>query len=136
LPNLAEFVGKVSSFDARTIIDGLRAPFEGSAILTHIAEVGYKSLPLVAPTGFALGTVMAFQTRSTLVAFGASAMIPTVQPCNPRAQLYPESFSLGYGQTWSRRPGEPSARPFASCELERRSYCAPEGKAIAPEWSS
>jgi phospholipid/cholesterol/gamma-HCH transport system permease protein len=76
---LIEFVGKVSSFGARTIIDGLRAPFEGSAILTHIVEVGYKSLPLVAPAGFALGTVMTFHTRSTLVMFGASAMIPTVQ---------------------------------------------------------
>ena len=79
MSNLIEFVGKVSSFGARTIIDGLRAPFEGSAILTHIAEVGYKSLPLVVPAGFAIGTVMTFHTRSTLVTFGASAMIPTVQ---------------------------------------------------------
>ena len=79
MSNLIEFVGKVSSFGARTIIDGLRTPFEGSAILTHIAEVGYKSLPLVAPAGFALGTVMTIHTRSTLVTFGASAMTPTVQ---------------------------------------------------------
>jgi len=79
LPNWIEFVGKVSSFGARTIIDGLRAPFEGSAILTHIVEVGYKSLPLVAASGFALGTVMTFHTRGTLVTFGARAMIPTVQ---------------------------------------------------------
>jgi phospholipid/cholesterol/gamma-HCH transport system permease protein len=77
--NLIEFVGKVSSFGARVVVDGLRIPFEGSQILTHIAEVGYKSLPLVAPAGFALGTVMTFHTRSTLVTFGASAMIPTVQ---------------------------------------------------------
>jgi phospholipid/cholesterol/gamma-HCH transport system permease protein len=72
LPNWIEFVGKVSSFGVRTIIDGLRAPFEGSAILTHIVEVGYKSLPLVAPSGFALGTVMTFHTRSTLVTLGAA----------------------------------------------------------------
>jgi phospholipid/cholesterol/gamma-HCH transport system permease protein len=77
--NLIEFVCKVSSFGARIIIDGLRTPFEGSQILTQIAEVGYKSLPLVAPAGFALGTVMTFHTGSTLVTFGASAMIPTVQ---------------------------------------------------------
>jgi len=66
LPNLIEFIGKVSSFGARILVDGLRTPFEGSQILTHIAEVGYKSLPLVAPAGFALGTVMTFHTRSTL----------------------------------------------------------------------
>ena len=77
--NLIEFVGKVSSFGARIVVDGLRMPFEGNQILTQIAEVGYKSLPLVVPAGFALGTVMTFHTRSTLVTFGASAMIPTVQ---------------------------------------------------------
>ncbi|HXA05125.1 MAG TPA: hypothetical protein VNY30_09820, partial [Bryobacteraceae bacterium] len=64
MPNLIEFIGKVSSFGARILVDGLRTPFEGSQILTHIAEVGYKSLPLVAPAGFALGTVMTFHTRS------------------------------------------------------------------------
>jgi phospholipid/cholesterol/gamma-HCH transport system permease protein len=79
LIKLIEFVGKVSCFGARIIVDGLRKPFEASQILTQIAEVGYKSLPLVVPAGFALGTVMTFHTRSTLVMFGASAMIPTVK---------------------------------------------------------
>ena len=64
MPNLIEFVGKVSSFGARIVVDGLRTPFEGSAILTHIAGGGYKSLPLVAPAGFALGTVMTFHPLS------------------------------------------------------------------------
>ena len=73
MSNLIEFVGKVSSFGARVVVDGLRIPFEGSQILTHIAEVGYKSLPLVAPAGFALGTVMTFHTRSTLVALDEMA---------------------------------------------------------------
>ena len=79
MSNLIEFVGKVSSFGARVILDGLRTPFEGSQILNQISEVGYKSLPLVVPAGFALGTVMTFHTRNTLVAFGAGAMIPAVQ---------------------------------------------------------
>ena len=79
MSSLIEFVGKVSSFGARVIVDGLRIPFEGNAILHQIAEVGSKSLPLVVPAGFALGTVMTLHTRSTLVTFGASSMIPTVQ---------------------------------------------------------
>jgi len=79
LSNAFEFIGKATSFGARIVVDGLRTPFEGNQIVTHIAEVGYKSLPLVAPAGFALGTVMTIHTRSTLVTFGASAMIPTVQ---------------------------------------------------------
>src|ERR1700723_185658 len=57
----------------------MRMPFEGSQILSHIVEAGYKSLPLVVPAGFALGTVMTLHTRNTLVTFGAGAMIPTVQ---------------------------------------------------------
>jgi phospholipid/cholesterol/gamma-HCH transport system permease protein len=68
--SLIEFVGKVSSFGVRVIVDGLRVPFEGSQILNQITEMGSKSLPLIVPAGFALGTVMTF---------GAGAMIPTVQ---------------------------------------------------------
>jgi phospholipid/cholesterol/gamma-HCH transport system permease protein len=79
LPNLIEFVGRVSSFGFRVIGDAIRIPFEGSQILSHIIEAGYKSLPLVVPAGFALGTVMTLHTRSTLMTFGAGAMIPTVQ---------------------------------------------------------
>jgi phospholipid/cholesterol/gamma-HCH transport system permease protein len=79
LSNPIEFVGKVSSFAGRVIVDALRTPFEGSQILNQIIEVGSKSLPLVVPAGFALGTVMTLHTRSTLVTFGAGAMIPTVQ---------------------------------------------------------
>ena len=79
LSSLIEFVGKVSSFGARVIVDALRVPFEGDAILHQIAEVGSRSLPLIVPAGFALGTVMTFHTRNTLMTFGAGAMIPTVQ---------------------------------------------------------
>ena len=61
------------------IIDGLRPPFEGAQILRQTAEIGAKSLPLVIAAGFALGTVMTLHNRSTLVTFGAAAMIPTVQ---------------------------------------------------------
>src|SRR6202790_2287641 len=76
---LIEFVGKVSLFGFRVIIDGLRPPVEGTQILRQTAEIGSRSLPLVIAAGFALGTVMTLHTRSTLVTFGASAMIPTVQ---------------------------------------------------------
>lgn len=61
------------------IIDGLRPPLEAAQILRQVAEIGYKSLTLVIAAGFALGTVMTLHTRTTLVTFGAGAMIPTVQ---------------------------------------------------------
>ena len=79
MSKLIEFVGKVSLFGVRVIIDGLRPPIEAAQILRQVAEIGYKSLPLVIAAGFALGTVMTLHTRSTLVTFGAGAMIPTVQ---------------------------------------------------------
>jgi phospholipid/cholesterol/gamma-HCH transport system permease protein len=41
--------------------------------------VGNKSLALIVVSGFALGAVMTLHTRSTLVMFGATAMIPAVQ---------------------------------------------------------
>src|ERR1700730_7696896 len=71
MPNLFEFVGRVSSFGFRVIGDAIRIPLEGTQILSHIIEAGYKSLPLVVPAGFALGTVMTLHTRNTLVTFGA-----------------------------------------------------------------
>jgi phospholipid/cholesterol/gamma-HCH transport system permease protein len=74
-----EFVGKVSLFGLRVIVDFFRPPFEGGQLARQIAEVGSKSLPLVIASGIAIGTVMTLHTRSTLVTFGASAMIPTVQ---------------------------------------------------------
>src|SRR4029078_7322667 len=41
--------------------------------------VGSRSLPLVVASGFALGAVLTMHTRSTLVTFGATAWIPTIQ---------------------------------------------------------
>jgi phospholipid/cholesterol/gamma-HCH transport system permease protein len=73
------FIGQLSLFGVRVLRDGVRPPFEGSQILRLIVEVGTKSVPLVLASGVALGAVMTFHTRSTLVTFGASAMIPAIQ---------------------------------------------------------
>ena len=74
-----EIAGKVSRFGLRAAIDLFRRPFEGGQILRQLGEVGSKSLPLVIASGFALGAVMTLHTRSTLVTFGATSIIPTVQ---------------------------------------------------------
>jgi len=57
------------------VVDLLRPPLEVAQIVRQLAEAGSKSLPLVIASGFALGTVNAFHTRSTLVTFGAGALI-------------------------------------------------------------
>lgn len=74
-----EFVGEVSQFGFRVIADVLRPPLEGLQIVRQIADAGSRSLPLIICSGFALGTVMTFHTRNTLVTFGAGALIPSVQ---------------------------------------------------------
>ncbi|MEA2874782.1 MAG: phospholipid/cholesterol/gamma-HCH transport system permease protein [Hyphomicrobiales bacterium] len=79
LTNLFEFAGIVSRFGARAVADLFRRPFEGGQIVRQVAEAGWNSLPLVVASGFALGAVMTLHTRSTLVTFGASSLIPTVQ---------------------------------------------------------
>src|SRR4051812_4145949 len=79
LIRLIDFIGMVTQFGFRVVVDLIRPPLEVAQIVRQLAEAGSKSLPLVIASGFALGTVMTFHTRSTLVTFGAGAMIPTVQ---------------------------------------------------------
>jgi phospholipid/cholesterol/gamma-HCH transport system permease protein len=79
LIRLIEFIGTVTQFGFRVIIDLLRPPLEAAQVVRQLSEAGSKSLPLVIASGFALGTVMTFHTRSTLVTFGAGALIPAVQ---------------------------------------------------------
>jgi phospholipid/cholesterol/gamma-HCH transport system permease protein len=79
LIRLIDFIGMVTQFGLRVVVNFLRPPLEVAQIVRQLAEAGSKSLPLVIASGFALGTVMTFHTRSTLVMFGAGAMIPTVQ---------------------------------------------------------
>jgi phospholipid/cholesterol/gamma-HCH transport system permease protein len=77
--SVIEQIGRVTRFAARAVGDFLRPPFESDQIKRQIVDVGARSLPLVIASGFALGAVITLHTRSTLVMFGATAMIPTVQ---------------------------------------------------------
>jgi len=79
LIRLIYFIGTVTQFGFRVIVDLLRPPLEIAQVVRQLSEAGSKSLPLVIASGFALGTVMTFHTRSTLVTFGAGALIPAVQ---------------------------------------------------------
>lgn len=79
MTNLLEIAGEVSRFGLRAVTEVFRRPFEGDQIRRQLIEVGSNSLPLVIASGFALGAVLTLHTRSTLVTFGATAWIPTVQ---------------------------------------------------------
>ena len=54
----------------------LRPPYEGGELARQIYEIGWRSVPLIASSGFAIGVVLSMHTRASLERFGAEAMIP------------------------------------------------------------
>ncbi len=79
LKDALEFVGKVSIFGLDIILAFFVPPLEMEQIIAQLAEVGARSLLLILASGLALGAVMALHTRSTLVTFGATSLIPSFQ---------------------------------------------------------
>jgi phospholipid/cholesterol/gamma-HCH transport system permease protein len=73
---LLEFAGAIAAFGGRAIVDAFRPPFEIGEILRHLYEFGFRSMPLIATSGFAIGVVLSLHTRASLQRFGAEAMIP------------------------------------------------------------
>lgn len=68
--------GEASAFTGRALRDAVRPPFEFEELLRQLYELGWRSVPLIAASGIAIGVVMSLHTRSTLERFGAEAMIP------------------------------------------------------------
>jgi phospholipid/cholesterol/gamma-HCH transport system permease protein len=73
------FIGNIGLFAMDAVRRAFVPPFEFQMILQQIEVVGWKSLPLVLSSGFALGVVLTLHTRSTLARFGAEGLLPTVQ---------------------------------------------------------
>jgi phospholipid/cholesterol/gamma-HCH transport system permease protein len=73
---LLAWIGEVALFGLRALREGVRPPLELREIARHVYEIGWKSLPLVALSGFAIGVVLSMHTRASLERFGAEAMIP------------------------------------------------------------
>jgi phospholipid/cholesterol/gamma-HCH transport system permease protein len=69
-------VGDFSLFVARTIKETFSRNFEFKEFLRQCFQVGYKSLALIAVTGFIMGLVLTIQSRPVLVDFGAVTMLP------------------------------------------------------------
>ena len=69
-------VGDFSLFVARTIKETFSRNFEFKEFLRQCFQIGYKSLALIAVTGFIMGLVLTIQSRPVLVDFGAVSMLP------------------------------------------------------------
>jgi phospholipid/cholesterol/gamma-HCH transport system permease protein len=70
------WAGNVTLFGLRALRDAFRRPFEGNELVRQIYEIGWRSVPLITASGFAVGTVLSLHTRSSLERFGAESMIP------------------------------------------------------------
>jgi phospholipid/cholesterol/gamma-HCH transport system permease protein len=69
-------VGEISLFGLRALREAVLPPYEFGEIARHVFEIGWRSLPLIATSGFAIGIVLSMHTRASLERFGAEAMIP------------------------------------------------------------
>jgi phospholipid/cholesterol/gamma-HCH transport system permease protein len=69
-------IGAFALFSARATRDAFLPPFETREVVRQIFEVGWRSAPLIAVSGLAVGVVLSMHTRASLERFGAEALIP------------------------------------------------------------
>jgi phospholipid/cholesterol/gamma-HCH transport system permease protein len=68
--------GDWAMFAGRAITEAVRPPYEVRETIRQVYELGCKSAPLIAASGFAVGIVLSMHTRASLARFGAEALIP------------------------------------------------------------
>ena len=69
-------VGDAARFAGRVVLESARPPYEFRETLRQLFELGCRSVPLIAASGFAVGIVLSMHTRASLARFGAEALIP------------------------------------------------------------
>jgi phospholipid/cholesterol/gamma-HCH transport system permease protein len=69
-------VADAATFAARVIVEAFRPPYEFRETARQLFELGCRSVPLIAASGFAVGVVLSMHTRASLARFGAEALIP------------------------------------------------------------
>lgn len=68
--------GDASLFAFRALRELFLPPFEVRETIRQIYELGFRSAPLIAVSGLAVGVVLSMHTRASLERFGAESMIP------------------------------------------------------------
>lgn len=76
LIRLLAVAGDLALFGARAIVEAFRPPFEWRETFRHVYDLGVRSVPLIAASGYAVGIVLSMHTRASLARFGAEALIP------------------------------------------------------------
>ena len=71
-----EWFGELGSFMWGVLRAAVTPPFQVAEFIRQLDEIGAKSMPLVALAGSAIGVVLALEAHSSLVRFGAKALLP------------------------------------------------------------
>jgi phospholipid/cholesterol/gamma-HCH transport system permease protein len=71
-------VASLSIFTLRFFKEVIKPPYEFNELMKQSFMIGYKSLPLVAITGFIIGLVLTIQSRPTLAKFGSESLLPAM----------------------------------------------------------
>lgn len=70
--------GNIAHFTGRYLSSGISPPYEIKEFLTECYIIGYKSLGLIALTGFIIGLVLTMQLRPALVSYGVESQLPAM----------------------------------------------------------
>jgi phospholipid/cholesterol/gamma-HCH transport system permease protein len=71
-------VSSLTIFTFRFFKEVIKPPYEFNEVMKQSFLIGYKSLPLVAITGFIIGLVLTIQSRPTLAKFGSESLLPAM----------------------------------------------------------
>lgn len=69
---------KIYTFHIRFFKEVFVPPYEFKEIIKQCYEIGVRSLPLIALTGFIIGIVFTNQSRPSLAEFGATSWLPSL----------------------------------------------------------
>lgn len=72
-----DWFGSLGIFSWKVLRAAVTPPYEWRELIRQLDEVGSQSLPLVALAGAAVGAVLSMEVRSSMVRFGATAMLPS-----------------------------------------------------------
>ncbi|HMO32993.1 MAG TPA: ABC transporter permease [Lacibacter sp.] len=73
-----EETGELSRFTGRFFMEWYKPRYEWREFVRQCFIIGYRSLPLVALTGFIIGLVLALQLHPSMVRYGIQSQIPAM----------------------------------------------------------
>ena len=120
LTHLLAAGGDWALFAGRAIRNIFRPPDEVHETLRHLFDLGCRSVPLIAASGFAVGVVLSMHTRASLARFGAEALIPA----GLAIALVRETGPLTAGLLLSGRIGAGIGAELERDEGDRADRCA------------